>query len=148
MSSVRRFAAQTPARTFFNEAGADLILAADLATWASNQGAVVNGSIILLNKNDTAFGVAMYDLFSNYSENTDSQTPLLDMGKKVYIGMPNGTGSELAGESQIITMNLVKVLQGSNRGMVGYVITATNITATINSEGDGYLDVDVGGGAA
>ena len=148
MSSVLRGFAQTRARTLFNEDGAYVIKHEDLMTWASDKNAVVSGSMITLDMNDNDFGNALYDLFSDYYYDTDYQTTLLDLGKKVYIGMPNGTDSELAGESQIITLNLVKVLQGNNRNLVGYVITATNITDTINSNGDGYLDVDVGAGAA
>ena len=125
-----------------------MITHADLITWASAQGAVVNGNLITLNKNDTDFGNAMKNLFETYYYDTDYQTSMQDLGKKVYIGMAAGTGSDVAGESQVVTLNLVKVLQGTNLYLVGYVVTATNLTPTIYNIVDGYLDVDVGRAAA
>jgi hypothetical protein len=147
MSSVLRGFAQTRARTLYGENGDDIFTYADLMTWAAEKNAAVNGSMITLDMNDVAFGEAFFDLYDEYGRGTDSSISLLDLGKKIYIGMPKGTGSELAGESQIVTLSLVKVLQGQNRDLVGYMVSATNINQAIEDATDGALDVGVGGGA-
>jgi hypothetical protein len=149
MSSVLRGFAQTRARTLHVVHGTYLITHADLMTWAAQKNAVVSGSMITLDMGDIAFGEAMFDLFDDYEYSVDSDSSVLDLGKKVYIGMPDGTGSELAGESQIFTFNLVKLLQGTNRDLVGYVLTALNANQTIIDQDDEeYFDVEVSAGAA
>ena len=148
MSSLQQSFAQPPARTLFNERGAEVVLASDITrVFQGYNNVIFNGSMITFPDEET-FADACFDLFDNNFYATDEQTSLLDMGKKIYLGISSNAVSTLAGESQVVTLSLVKVLQGTNRDLVGYVVTASNINEYIYENTGETLDVDVGIGAA
>jgi hypothetical protein len=141
MSSVLASFAQTPSRTIWSEDGAYIHTFADFQSAFASYTPVNNGNIFLF-ANDDDLGNAVKDLENNTGNSTDSHVSLLDMGKKVYLGV-------VGGNSIVFTYNLVRVESGSYRGEVYYVLTGQNgISDATYSALDGYGEVYVGRGAA
>lgn len=142
MSSVLASFAQTPSRTLWSEDGPYIHTFANFQSAFASYNPVNNGNIFLF-ANDTDLGSAVNDLENNYTGNSsDSHVSLLDLGKKVYLGV-------VGGNSTVFTYNLVRIESGSYSGEVYYVLTAQQgISDATYSALSGYGEVYVGRGAA
>jgi hypothetical protein len=123
MSSVLRFLKQTPSKTIFNENGNDVITYAAIQTAvAANNGSFLSESMVLfptLANLTSALGAVT-------TESTSSDTAMLDMGARLFMGVEGG-------DSQLVVFGLVKLIQGSgaDAGLVAYACMQDE-TSTIN----------------
>jgi hypothetical protein len=128
MSSVLRFLKQTPSKTILNENGAGVYTYSAIQTAVNaNSGSFLSESMVLfpeLTDLETALGA----LTSNI---TNSDTAMLDMGARLFMGLEGG-------DSELVVFGLVKVIQGDSLDVIGYVCLQDE-TSTI--------DVEVGRGA-
>ena len=137
MSSVLRFLKQTPSKTIFNEDGADVYSYEAIQTAVGSNGSFLSESMVLfpeLSDLTTALGALIV------TQSTSSQTALLDMGARLFMGLEGG-------DSEMVVFGLVKVIQGSgaDAGVVGYVCFQ-DTTSTL-SYGEGNYGIAVGRGA-
>jgi len=99
------------------------------------------GSTILF-ANDVDLGSAVYDLERDNGNSTDSHISLLDLGKKVYLGVQGG-------DSELFTYSLIRVCSGNwNDGSAYYVLSGVGPISVATTEAlDGYGEVYCSRGA-
>jgi len=142
MSSVQRELSQVPSRYLWTDDGAYVYTYAQFqASFTPYNPEYLTPTVILF-ANDTDLGHAVRDL-ENAANNADRYTnghiSLLDLGKKVYLGVQGGN-------SELFTFNLIKVTQGNfNDGNSYYVITATDPLSVATTDAlEGYGEVNAG----
>jgi hypothetical protein len=149
MSSVMRSLKQTPSNFFWSH-DAYIYTLDYLKAWFRGEGdsnysgpvPTYTGNFILFDTEEN-FDNATRELLDvdneNYSYFAEGYTTHRDMGKTIYIGV-------VGGESQMLTMSLVKVQSNStlaNIGKTGYGLSAMNLPATIAEEWEDSNDVEV-----
>jgi len=140
MSSVLRSFSQTPSQTLWSEDGPYLQTYQSFESAFASYNPSYVGNLILF-KSEADLGDAVYDLEDSSPPEASSHVSLLDMGKRVYLGVSGG-------ESRHFTYKLVRVENGAHRGEVYYVLAGVyQITPTIYNGLDGYGEVWVGRGA-
>jgi len=142
MSSVVRSPAQVASRYIWSEDGAYAHTFANMQAAFAQYNPVYRGGVILF-ANDSDIGNAVYDLEdSNTSGDFDDHTSLLDLGKKIYLGVTGGN-------STLFTYTLVRGTSGTlNNGAAYYILTGVGpISPTTLTGLNGYGEVWVGRGA-
>jgi len=142
MSSVVRSPAQVASRYLWSEDNAYAHTFQNMQDAFASYNPVYNGSLILF-ANDTDIGDAVNDLEDSYTSGEfDSQTSLLDLGKKIYLGVKGGI-------STLFTYTLARGTRGTlNNGAAYYVLTGVGpISDTTQTALGSAGDVLVGRGA-